>query len=244
MENLKDQVVLVTGASSGFGMLTARKIVNLGGKVILGARREEKLRELSDELGEANVAFAKTDMSVLEEVKNLAKVGMDKFGRIDSLVNNAGVMPLSLIGAGRTDEWDAMIDINIKGVLYGIHSVYEHMMSRGSGKIINISSVAGKRVMPGGAVYSGTKFAVHAISEGVRMESSGKIQVSCIYPGAFMTELAGSIKDESMLEALMARGIGKIAGDAEYVADAIIFALAQDHAVAINDITLSPTATP
>ena len=102
MENLKDQVVLVTGASSGFGMLTARKIVNLGGKVILGARREEKLKELADELGEANVAFAKTDMSVLEEVKNLAKVGMDKFGRIDSLVNNACLLYTSPSPRDRT----------------------------------------------------------------------------------------------------------------------------------------------
>lgn len=244
MKNIKNQVVLVTGASSGFGELVARKIVELEGKVVLAARREDKLKELANELGEANVVYAKTDMSVLEDVKNIANLGIKKFGRIDALVNNAGVMPLSLISAGRTDEWDAMIDINIKGVLYGIHAVYDHMMTRGSGKIINISSVAGKRVMPGGAVYSGTKFAVHAISEGVRMESAGKIQVSCIYPGAFMTELAGSIKDKSMLEALMARGIGKIAGDAGYVADAIMFALSQDPAVAINDITISPTATP
>jgi NADP-dependent 3-hydroxy acid dehydrogenase YdfG len=244
MKNIKDQVVLITGASSGFGLLTAQKVVSFGGKVILGARREDKLKDLANELGEDNVVYAKTDMSNLSQVKNLAKVGLDKFGRIDALVNNAGIMPLSLIGAGRTDEWDAMIDTNIKGVLYGVNAVYDHMMQRGSGKIINISSVAGKRVMPGGAVYSGTKFAVHAISEGIRMESAGKIQVSCIYPGAFMTELAGSIKDESMLEALMARGIGKIAGDAGYVADAILFALSQDAAVAINDITLSPTATP
>ncbi|MEY2972378.1 MAG: SDR family oxidoreductase [Gammaproteobacteria bacterium] len=244
MKNIKNQVVLITGASSGFGMLTAQKVVSFGGKVILGARREDKLKDLANELGEDNVVYAKTDMSNLSQVKNLAKVGLDKFGRIDALVNNAGIMPLSLIGAGRTDEWDAMIDTNIKGVLYGVNAVYDHMMQRGSGKIINISSVAGKRVMPGGAVYSGTKFAVHAISEGIRMESAGKIQVSCIYPGAFMTELAGSIKDESMLEALMARGIGKIAGDAGYVADAILFALSQDAAVAINDITLSPTATP
>ena len=244
MKNIKDQVVLITGASSGFGLLTAQKVVSLGGKVILGARREDKLKELANELGDDNAVYAKTDMSNLAQVKHLAKVGLDKFGRIDAIVNNAGIMPLSLIGAGRTDEWDAMIDTNIKGVLYGVNAVYEHMMQRGSGKIINISSVAGKRVMPGGAVYSGTKFAVHAISEGIRMESAGKIQVSCIYPGAFMTELAGSIKDESMLEALIARGIGKIAGDAGYVADAILFALSQDAAVAINDITLSPTATP
>ena len=151
-------------------------------------------------------------------------------------------MPLSLLAKGRTDEWYHIIDVNIKGVLYGIDSVYSHMIERESGQIINISSVAGKRVMPGSAVYSGTKYAVRAISEGLRLESSGKIQVTCIYPGAFKTELAFSIKDESMLEALMSRGIGAIAQPAERVAESIIYALQQDPGVSVNEIVIRPTA--
>ena len=170
---------------------------------------------MCDELGSDSAIYKATDVTSKEQMHALAQHGIDTFGRIDSLVNNAGVMPLSLLEKGRTDEWDHMIDVNIKGVLYGIDSVYQHMLERESGQIINISSVAGKRVMPGSAVYSGTKYAVRAISEGLRLESSGKIQVTCIYPGAFKTELAFSIKDESMLEALMSRGIGNIAQPAE-----------------------------
>ncbi|MDG2346929.1 MAG: SDR family NAD(P)-dependent oxidoreductase [SAR86 cluster bacterium] len=130
----------------------------------------------------------------------------------------------------------------MKGVLYGIDSVYSHMLERESGQIINISSVAGKRVMPGSAVYSGTKYAVRAISEGLRLESSGKLQVTCIYPGAFTTELAFSIKDESMMQALISRGLGDIAQPAERVAEAIIYALQQDPGVSVNEIVIRPTA--
>ena len=200
--------------------------LQLGAKVVLGARREDKLKELCDELGADSAIYKATDVTSKEQMHALAQHGIETFGRIDSLVNNAGVMPLSLLEKGRTDEWDHMIDVNIKGVLYGIDSVYSHMLARESGQIINISSVAGKRVMPGSAVYSGTKYAVRAISEGLRLESSGKIQVTCIYPGAFKTELAFSIKDESMLEALMSRGIGNIAQPAERVAESIIYASA------------------
>jgi NADP-dependent 3-hydroxy acid dehydrogenase YdfG len=137
-----------------------------------------------------------------------------------------------------------MIDINIKGVLYAINSVYSHMIERGSGQIVNISSVAGKRVMPGSSVYSATKFAVRAISEGLRMESSGKLQITCIYPGAFQTELGSTIKDEQMLEV-----ISKTWGDLieviqppERIADTIIFALEQDPGVSLNEIVVRPTA--
>jgi NADP-dependent 3-hydroxy acid dehydrogenase YdfG len=159
------------------------------------------------------------------------------------LVNNAGIMPLSFIEQGRTDEWDSMIDVNIKGVLYAIDSVYTHMMERGSGQIINISSVAGKRLIPGSSVYSGTKFAVGAISEGLRIESAGKLQVTCIFPGAFETELGASIKDESMLEYLATQAqYVNLAQPAEIIADAILYALEQKPGVAANEIVLRPTA--
>jgi NADP-dependent 3-hydroxy acid dehydrogenase YdfG len=174
MNGLKDRVVMITGASSGFGKEAAKMCVGLGAKVVLGARREKNLQELCDELGSDSSTYKVADVTSKEQMHALAEHGIKTFGRIDSLVNNAGVMPLSLLQKGRTDEWDQMIDVNIKGVLYGIDSVYSHMLERESGQIINISSVAGKRVMPGSAVYSGTKYAVRAISEGLRLESSGQ----------------------------------------------------------------------
>jgi len=242
MNDLKNRVVLITGASSGFGMETAKLCVSKGAKVVLAARREDKLKELCEELGSECSTYLATDVTNKEQMHAVAQHGIKVFGRIDSLVNNAGVMPLSLLHKGRTDEWDHMIDVNIKGVLYGIDAVYSHMLEQGSGQIVNISSVAGKRVMAGSAVYSGTKFAVSAISEGLRLESAGKIQVTCIYPGAFTTELAFTIKDDSMLEALMARGIGAIAQPAERVAESIVYALEQDPGVSVNEIVIRPTA--
>ena len=242
MNNLNNRVVMITGASSGFGKEIAKMCVAKGAKVVLGARRETNLEELCKELGNDHATYRVTDVTSKDDLHSLAQHGIDTFGQIDSLINNAGVMPLSLLEKGRTDEWDQMIDVNIKGVLYGIDSVYAHMLERESGQIINISSVAGKRVMPGSAVYSGTKYAVRAISEGLRVESAGKIQVTCIYPGAFTTELAFTIKDESMMEALMSRGLGDIAQPAERVAESIVYALQQDPGVSVNEIVIRPTA--
>ena len=241
MSELKDMKVVITGASSGFGSVAAKLLVDHGCKVTLGARREDRLQDLVKELGDSS-AYEVTDVKKKEDLDRLVQKSIDTFGGVDAIINNAGIMPLSLISAGRTEEWDEMIDVNVKGVLYGTNAVYKHFVDQGHGKIINISSVAGKRVMPGSAVYSGTKYAVRAISEGTRIESSGVIQVTCIYPGAFKTELAGSIKDESMLEALMKRGVGAVAQPAERVADAIKYALEQDHGVSVNEIVIRPTA--
>ena len=242
MNSIKDKVILITGASSGFGMVTAEKCVSLGAKVVLGARRNDRLAELCSKLGNENAIFQTTDVSIKSDVDALAKHGIENFGKIDALINNAGIMPLSLLDKGRTDEWDQMIDINIKGVLYGINSVYSHMMERGSGQIINIASTAGKRLMPGSAVYSATKFAVGAISEGLRMESAGKLQVTCIYPGAFQTELGSTIKDQSMLESLMKGNLVKIAQPPERIAEAVVYALEQDSGVSANEIVIRPIA--
>lgn len=243
MSCIKGKVILITGASSGFGMVTAKKCVELGAKVVLAARREDRLKDLCESLGSDNAIFMATDVTKKEDLNDIVKYGIDTFNQIDSLVNNAGIMPLSFIKQGRTDEWDQMIDVNIKGVLYAINSVYSHMMERGSGQIINISSVAGKRLIPGSAVYSGTKFAVAAISEGLRIESEGKLQVTCIFPGAFETELGASIKDEKMLEYLMSEAkYANLAQPAEIVADAIIYSLEQKPGVAANEIVLRPTA--
>ncbi|MDB9926656.1 SDR family oxidoreductase [Hyphomicrobiales bacterium] len=243
MSCIKGKVILITGASSGFGMVTAKKCVEHGAKVVLAARRENRLKDLCESLGSDNAIFMATDVTRKEDLNNIVKYGIDTFNQIDSLVNNAGIMPLSFIEQGRTDEWDQMIDVNIKGVLYAIDAVYSHMMERGSGQIINISSVAGKRLIPGSAVYSGTKFAVAAISEGLRIESEGKLQVTCIFPGAFETELGASIKDEKMLEYLTSEAkYANLAQPAEIVADAIIYSLEQKPGVAANEIVLRPTA--
>ena len=243
MSCIEGKVILITGASSGFGMVTAKKCVEHGAKVVLGARREDRLADLCNSLGNENAIFKATDVTNKKSINDLAKHGIDSFGQIDSLVNNAGIMPLSFIEQGRTDEWDNMIDVNIKGVLYAIDSVYNHMMKRGNGQIINISSVAGKRLIPGSAVYSGTKFAVGAISEGLRIESAGKLQVTCIFPGAFETELGASIKDESMLEYLATQAqYVNLAQPAEIIADAILYALEQKPGVSANEIVLRPTA--
>jgi len=243
MSCIKGKVILITGASSGFGMVTAKKCFEHGAKVVLAARREDRLKDLCESLGSDNAIFMATDVTRKEDLNNIVKYGIDTFNQIDSLVNNAGIMPLSFIEQGRTDEWDQMIDVNIKGVLYAIDAVYSHMMERGSGQIINISSVAGKRLIPGSAVYSGTKFAVAAISEGLRIESEGKLQVTCIFPGAFETELGASIKDEKMLEYLTSEAkYANLAQPAEIVADAIIYSLEQKPGVAANEIVLRPTA--
>ncbi len=243
MGNVSGLVVMITGASSGFGEVTARKLVEQGAKVVLGARREDRLQALAEEFGRDNAAYHVTDVTVRADVDALAQRGFQTFGRIDALVNNAGVMPLSMLSSGKVEEWDQMIDVNIKGVLYGINAVLGHMMERGSGKIVNVSSVAGLNVIsPVSSVYSGTKFAVKAISEGLRQETQGKVQVTCIYPGAFQTELANSITDPAVIQGFIDRGIHKIAQDPGYVADAIIYALAQDPQVAVNEITIRPTA--
>ena len=242
MENIKDLVVMITGASSGFGEVTARMVVDNGGKVVLGARREDRLKALCDELGADNAVYAVTDVIKRQDLDDLAKVGADKFGQIDALVNNAGVMPLSRLQSGAVDDWDRMIDVNIKGVLYGINAVLNPMLNRGSGKIVNVSSVAGLSTTPVSAVYSGTKFAVKAISEGLRQEGAGKIQVTCIYPGAFSTELVDGVTDEFVRGIFEKRNLGQLAQPAERVAEAILFALNQDAGVSINEMTIRPTA--
>ncbi len=233
--------VVITGASSGFGMEAARLLVREGCKVALGARREERLKTLCSELGE-NSVYSVTDVTKKEQVDDLVNHCIESFGGIDALINNAGIMPLSLLKSGRVDEWDEMIDVNIKGVLYGTNAVFNHFMQQGFGKIINISSTAGKRVMLGSSVYSGTKFAVNAISEGTRLESTGVIQVTCISPGAFQTELGNAIKDEAVFETLEKTGLAEIAQPPQEIAEAIKFALQQNKGVAINEMVVRPVA--
>lgn len=239
MRDLKGRVVMITGASSGFGELTARAVVAEGGKVVLGARREDRLRVLVDELGQDNAVHCVTDVTKAEDLKTLAKTGIETFGHIDALINNAGSNGVSgrlaFLSEGMTDDWEQMIDVNVKGVLYGISAVASHMLERGHGSIINISSVAGLRTNPGMTVYCATKSAVRVISEGLRQETAGKLQVTSICPGVFDTEMVASITDEVVGDLFRNN-----AEPPERVVDAILFALKQDPAVSVTELVIQP----
>lgn len=190
----KTKVVVITGASSGISKATAKLLAEDGAKVVLGARRENKLQEIATEIeklgGEA--AYQSTDVTDDDQVESLAKLAIDKFGRIDVWVNNAGIMPQSILSEKKIDDWNNMIDINVKGTLYGIGAAIPYMDKQKSGHIINVSSVAGHTAHQGSAVYSATKYAVRAISESLRQEmvdAKNNVRVTVISPGAINTVL-------------------------------------------------------
>ncbi|SEN40923.1 NADP-dependent 3-hydroxy acid dehydrogenase YdfG [Chitinophaga rupis] len=238
MERIKDKVIVITGASSGIGAATARKLAGLGAKVVLAARRFEQLQALATELGE-NALGVKTDVSKKADLDNLVVKALERFGKIDVLLNNAGVMPISFFDEGKVEEWERMVDINIKGILYGINAVLPHMLERGSGHILAISSVQGHKTFPGTGVYAGTKFAVRGIMESLREELAGKIKVTTIYPGLVATEFGNDITSARILSTY-----GDFKNfpslDANAVADAIIYAISQPGNVTANDIILRP----
>lgn len=237
MSGIAGKVVMVTGASSGIGEAVARRLAKEGAKLVLAARRADRLAALAAELGD-EVLFAATDVTRAGEVQSLADRARERFGRIDVLVNNAGIMPISMIAQGRVDDWSRMIDVNIKGVLHGIHAVLGGMLAQGAGHVITISSVAGLSVGPGGAVYSGTKFAVRAISEGLRQECAGKIRVTSICPGLVASELTQSITVPAFKE--RAEKLYEGAMSADVIADAIVYAITQPEHVAVNEIVVRP----
>jgi NADP-dependent 3-hydroxy acid dehydrogenase YdfG len=207
---------------------------------VLGARRADRLRHLAESLGR-NAVWRQTDVTKIADQEALAALAIKTFGRIDALVNNAGIMPASPLAMDRVQDWDRMIDVNIRGVLYGIHAVLNHMLERGSGSIINIASISAHESHAGGAVYAATKFAVRAISEGLRKETTGKVRVCTICPGLTETELAESLTVDAIRE--QARGMFKAAAmPAQAIADAIAFALTQPDAVAVNEIIVRPLA--
>ena len=201
--NIEGKVVVITGASSGLGEATARHLCALGATVVLGARRADRIRSLADELtGRGGKALAiTTDVTDRDQVKRLVDAAVQKFGRIDVMLNNAGLMPHSPLERLKINEWDRMIDVNIKGVLYGIAAALPHMKHQKAGHIINVSSVAGHKVTPAGAVYAATKHAVRALSEGLRQEMKPyNIRTTVISPGAVSTELPDSITEPDVSE--------------------------------------------
>ncbi|MBP8203961.1 MAG: SDR family oxidoreductase [Pseudomonas sp.] len=241
--NISGKVVVITGASSGLGEATARHLSALGARVVLAARRKDKLDSLVAELIEAGgeaVAY-QTDVTSQQDVNAMIQGAMDTFGRIDVLINNAGLMAIAPLSEGRVDEWDRMIDINIKGLLYGVAAALPVFQRQNSGHFINIASVAGLKVFsPGGTVYSGTKFAVRAISEGLRHEVGGNIRTTTIEPGAVDSELKFGSSHEQSRDFVV--DFYKQAIPAASVARAIVYAIEQPADVDINEIVLRPTS--
>lgn len=241
MSETENKVVIITGASSGLGEATARRLAKAGAKLMLTARREDRLKDLVNSIEKegGTAQYCITDVTKRDQVEQLAKKTKDAYGRIDVLVNNAGLMPLSPLSALKIDEWDTMIDVNIKGVLYGVAAVLPIMNEQKSGHIINLSSVAGHQVFPGGVVYCATKFAVKAISEGIRKESEGQIRSTNISPGAVATELTSKITHEET--AKMADQLYDVAIDSDAIARAIAYAIEQPDDVDINEMIIRPT---
>jgi NADP-dependent 3-hydroxy acid dehydrogenase YdfG len=243
MQNIRGKVVVITGASSGLGEATARLLSSEGAIVVLGARRVDRLNSLADELtakGGQALALA-TDVTDHEQVKRLVDTAVQKYGRIDVMINNAGLMPHSPLERLKIEDWDRTIDVNIKGVLYGIAAALPHMKQQKAGHIINVSSVAGHKVTPAGAVYAATKDAVRALSEGLRQEMKPyNLRTTIISPGAVATELPGSVTEPDVAERIQ-KFYKEVAIPADSFARVVAFAISQPEDVDINEILFRPT---
>ncbi|MES4907540.1 MULTISPECIES: SDR family oxidoreductase [unclassified Streptomyces] len=237
------KVVLVTGASSGIGEATARRLAADGHHVLLGARRADRLEALVQEItaNGGSAACRPLDVTDAAGVRDFVSASAERWGRVDVMVNNAGVMPLSPLEALKVDEWDRMIDVNIRGVLHGIAAALPVMRRQGGGHFVNVASVGAYEVSPTAAVYCATKFAVRALSEGLRQESGGDIRVSVVSPGVTESELADSISDPDAREAM--KWYRAVAIPASAVADAIAFAVSRPAEVDVNEIVVRPVAS-
>jgi NADP-dependent 3-hydroxy acid dehydrogenase YdfG len=235
------KVVLITGASSGIGAGIARELAAAGAKLMLGARRTERLDAFAEELAAkgGEVRTRRLDVTDRADVAAFAEAARKAFGRVDVIVNNAGIMPLSPMASLKVDEWDRMIDVNIKGVLYGIAAVLPGMLARGSGQIVNIASIGALAVSPTAAVYCATKYAVRAISDGLRQEHAD-LRVTCIHPGVVESELAGTITDPTAAELM--KSYRAIALQPDAIGRAVRFAIEQPDDVDVNEIVIRPTA--
>ncbi|MEW1749955.1 SDR family oxidoreductase [Streptomyces angustmyceticus] len=234
------KVVLITGASSGIGAATARRLAADGHRVFLGARRGEHLAKLCGEIANegGTAAFQRLDVTSAADMRSFVEAARTAYGKVDVVVNNAGVMPLSPLEALKTDEWDRMIDVNVRGVLHGIAAALPVMRAQGGGHFITVASVGAYEVSPTAAVYCATKFAVRAISEGLRQESDGDIRVSLVSPGVTESELADHITDPAARDAMIR--YRAVALPASAIADAIAFAVAQPPEVEVNEIVVRP----
>jgi NADP-dependent 3-hydroxy acid dehydrogenase YdfG len=242
--NIKDKVVVITGASSGMGEAAAKHLAELGAVVVLGARRSERIEKLAKEIeGNGGKALAiATDVTKRDQVKKVVDSAVEKFGRVDVILNNAGIMPLSPMDRLNVDEWDQMVDVNIKGVLNGIAAVLPHMKKQKSGHIINTASVAGHKIFGGSAVYSATKFAVRALSEGLRMEVKPyNIRTTIVSPGAVKTELLEHISEADVQQANK-EYVGTVGLSPDAFANVVAFVIGQPEEMDINEIIFRPTS--
>ncbi len=237
------KVVAITGASSGIGEETARRLAADGHRLLLGARRTDRLDALGREINGAGgtAAFRRLDVTDAADVQAFAAAAQEHYGRLDVLINNAGVMPLSPLDALKVDEWDRMIDVNVRGVLHGIAAALPVMRAQGAGHIVNVASVGAYEVSPTAAVYCATKFAVRAITEGLRQESDGSVRVTLVSPGVTESELAEGISDPAAREAMKA--YRAVALPASAIAGAIAYAVAQPAGVDVNEIVVRPAAS-
>lgn len=240
-ENIAGKIVVITGASSGLGEATARHLAHNGAKLVLGARRIERLQTLATELSLDRDAAVKTDVADRAQVQALVDRAVEMHGRIDVMLNNAGLMPLAPLDRLKVDEWEQMVEVNIKGVLYGIAAALPHMKEQKNGHIINVSSVYGHKVAPGAAVYCATKYAVRALSEGLRQEVKPyNIRTTVISPGAVATELLDHISEKDIAEGVR-KHVVEIAVPAESFARMVAFAISQPDEVDVNEILFRPT---
>lgn len=238
-----DKVILITGASSGIGEGIARELGKAGATVLLGARRLDRIKTIAEDIRWAGgtAEALRLDVTRRDDVAAFARFAVERWGRIDVLVNNAGVMPLSPLSAGQMDEWERMVDVNIKGVLWGIGAVLPVMEAQGAGQVINIGSIGALSVVPTATVYCATKFAVRAISDGLRQESS-RIRVSCVNPGVVESELASSITHPETRAAIDA--YRAIALEPRDIARAVRQLVEAPEHVDTTEITIRPTAAP
>jgi NADP-dependent 3-hydroxy acid dehydrogenase YdfG len=245
---IENKVVVITGASSGIGEATAKLLAEKGAKLVLGARREDRLKELADEIKSngGQAVYSVTDVVNSEDNQQLVQLAKDTFGGVDVIFLNAGIMPNSPLSALKTGEWNNMVDVNIKGVLNGIAAVLPTFTSQKSGHIITTSSVAGLKAYPGGAVYGATKWAVRDLMEVLRMESAQEgtnIRTATIYPAAINTELLDTITDKKMAEGMTAL-YEQFGITPDRVANVVAFAIDQPEDTNINEFTIGPTSQP
>lgn len=243
MKNIEEKVVLITGASSGIGQATARHLAKLGAKVVVGARRTDRLEALVAEIkaegGEAR--FKALDVTNPEDVESFVQFAIAEFGQVDVIVNNAGIMPLSPLSALKMDEWNQMIDVNIRGVLHGIAATLPRMEAQGHGHIINVSSIGGHASFPTAAVYCATKYAVVAISDSLRQETT-KVRVTLVSPGVVESELAETITHQGSKEFM--DDFRSVAISPDAIARAIAFAVEQPNDVDVSELIVRPAASP